>query len=95
MYYMILSCTTPDSIIFSHRLPHHFNPLTVLSLTDYLKYTLIPTLHEGDIVVMDNMRTHHVKEVQTLLQQAGMKLQYLGGTPQPPMMHILPESSKN
>lgn len=44
---------------------------------DYLKNTLIPTLHEGDIVVMDNMRTHHVKEVQTLLQRAGMKLLYL------------------
>jgi transposase len=44
---------------------------------DYLKNTLIPTLHEGDIVVMDNMRTHHVKEVRTLLQEAGMKLLYL------------------
>ncbi|NBK78697.1 transposase, partial [bacterium D16-76] len=44
---------------------------------DYLKNTLIPTLHEGDIVIMDNMRTHHVKEVQTLLQGAGMKLLYL------------------
>ena len=44
---------------------------------DYLKNVLIPTLHAGDIVVMDNMRTHHVKEVQTLLQEAGMKLLYL------------------
>ncbi|MCI8802045.1 MAG: hypothetical protein HFG01_01720 [Oscillibacter sp.] len=34
---------------------------------DDLRNTLIPTLHEGNIVVMDNMRTHHVKEVQTLL----------------------------
>lgn len=44
---------------------------------DYLENVLIPTLHEGDIVVMDNMRTHHVKEVRTLLQKAGMKLLYL------------------
>ena len=44
---------------------------------DYLKNTLIPTLHKGDIVIMDNMRTHHVKDVQTLLQAAGMKLLYL------------------
>lgn len=44
---------------------------------DYLRNTLIPTLHEGDIVVMDDMRTHHVKEVRVLLQEAGMKLQYL------------------
>ena len=26
---------------------------------------------------MDNIRTHHVKEVQTLLQEAGLKLLYL------------------
>jgi transposase len=44
---------------------------------DYLKNTLIPTLHKGDIVIMDNMCTHPVKEVQTLLQGAGMKLRYL------------------
>lgn len=30
---------------------------------DYLKNVLIPTLHKGDIVVMDNMRSHHVKGV--------------------------------
>ena len=44
---------------------------------DYLKNVLIPTLHTGDIVIMDNMRTHHVKEVRTLLQEAGLKLLYL------------------
>ena len=36
---------------------------------DCLKNTLIPTLREGDPVVMDNMHTHHVKEVRTLLQR--------------------------
>lgn len=30
---------------------------------EYLKNTLIPTLHDGDIIVMDNMRSHHVKKV--------------------------------
>ncbi len=45
--------------------------------TDYLKNTLIPTLHEGDVVVMDNMRTHHVAEVRTILEDAGMTLLYL------------------
>ena len=44
---------------------------------DYLKNVLIPTLHKGDIVVMDNMRTHHIKEVQLLLQDADVKLLYL------------------
>ena len=44
---------------------------------DDLRNTLIPMLHERDTVVMDHMRTHHVKESQTLLLGAGMKLLYL------------------
>ena len=39
---------------------------------DYLKNVLIPTLHKGDIVVMDNMRSHHVKGVEEVLRAAGM-----------------------
>ena len=35
---------------------------------EYLKNTLIPTLHEGDIVVMDNIRSHHVKEVSEIIK---------------------------
>lgn len=38
---------------------------------------LIPTLHKGDIVVMDNMRSHHVKGVEEVLRAAGMILLYL------------------
>lgn len=45
--------------------------------TDYLKNTLIPTLQKGNIVIMDNMRTHHVSEVRTILEDAGMTLLYL------------------
>ena len=43
----------------------------------YLKDTLLPTLHPGDIVVMDNLRSHHVKEVRELLEAAGMIPLYL------------------
>ena len=43
----------------------------------YLKETLIPTLHAGDIVIMDNLRTHHIKEARTLLSKAGVTLMYL------------------
>lgn len=43
----------------------------------YLENILIPTLHSGDIVVMDNMRTHHVKDVRILLEKADIKLLYL------------------
>ena len=43
----------------------------------YLKETLLPTLHPGDIVVMDNMRSHHVKAVREILETKGMKVLYL------------------
>ena len=37
----------------------------------YLKDVLIPTLRPGDIVVMDNLRTHHIQAVSELLHGAG------------------------
>ncbi len=43
----------------------------------YLRETLLPTLRQGDIVVMDNMRSHHVKEVGELLRQNGVIPRYL------------------
>ena len=44
---------------------------------DYLKNVLIPTLHKGNIVVMDNMRSHHVAGVEETLRDAGMVPLYL------------------
>ena len=37
---------------------------------EYLKNTLVPTLHEGDIIVMDNIRSHHVKEVSEIINHS-------------------------
>ena len=51
----------------------------------YLKDTLLPTLHPGDIVVMDNLRSHHVKEVRGLLEAEGMILLY--SPPYSPDLH--------
>lgn len=46
---------------------------------EYLKNTLIPTLQEGDIIVMDNMSSHHVKEVSEMINcsQKHLTLLYL------------------
>ena len=44
---------------------------------EYLEKVLIPTLHEGDIVIMDNMRSHHVNKVSEVLQKAKIQLLYL------------------
>lgn len=43
----------------------------------YLKECLMPTLKPGDIVVMDNMRSHHVKAVAEVLSQNGFQALYL------------------
>ena len=43
----------------------------------YLKDTLIPTLQPWDIVVMDNLRVHHIEEVRTLLTESKIFLLYL------------------
>ncbi len=45
---------------------------TSSKFADYLKNVLAPTLHEGDIAIMDNMRTHHSKEVKKVI--AGLKI---------------------
>ena len=50
---------------------------TAKRFIEYLKNVLIPTLHKGDIVVMDNMRSHHVGEVAEVLRAAGIELLYL------------------
>lgn len=43
----------------------------------YLKETLLPTLSKNDIIVMDNMRSHHAKIVRQLLDGAGIQYCYL------------------
>lgn len=43
----------------------------------YLKEILLPTLRPGDILVMDNMRSHHVKAVREILAEKGMSVLYL------------------
>ena len=44
---------------------------------EYLKNTLVPTLHEGDIIVMDNIRSHHVKGVSEIINHSGKHLTLL------------------
>lgn len=45
--------------------------------TTYLKDVLIPTLHEGDVVIMDNMRTHCSNEVKKVFNDANISFLYL------------------
>ncbi len=44
---------------------------------DYLKNGLAPELHKGDIVIMDNLRSHKVKGVREVIESIGASLIYL------------------
>ena len=50
---------------------------TAERFTEYLKTKLLPTLSEADIIVMDNMRSHHARIVTELLDNAGISYMYL------------------
>ena len=45
--------------------------------TNYLKDKLIPKLKSGDVVVMDNLRSHHVQGVKEAFDDAGIRFLYL------------------
>ena len=44
---------------------------------EYIKDVLVPTLHKGDIVVMDNLSCHKVKGVKEAIEAAGASVRYL------------------
>ena len=44
---------------------------------EYLRQCLIPTLHPGDIVVMDNLPAHKGDKVRQIIEAAGAELRYL------------------
>lgn len=43
----------------------------------YVKQVLVPTLHSGDIVVMDNLSSHKKAGVRAAIESAGAQLLYL------------------
>ena len=50
---------------------------TAERFSEYLKNTLLPTLSRNDIIVMDNMRSHHAKTVKEILDASGIRYLYL------------------
>lgn len=45
---------------------------------------VVPTLHDGDVIIMDNMRSHHVKEVAEVIGQSDKHLSLLYLSPYSP-----------
>jgi transposase len=44
---------------------------------EFIKVNLVPNLEAGDVVVMDNLNSHHRKEVKEMIESVGAKVQYL------------------
>ena len=52
-------------------------PIDGESFRIYVERVLVPTLREGDIVIMDNLGSHKGKAVRDLIRSAGAKLFFL------------------
>jgi transposase len=52
-------------------------PIDGESFRTYVEKVLVPTLREGDIVIMDNLGSHKGKAVRQLIRSAGAKLFFL------------------
>ena len=43
----------------------------------YVEQVLVPTLHPGDVVVLDNLAMHKQPEVQAAIERVGARLRFL------------------
>jgi transposase len=50
---------------------------TTQRFREYMKEQLISSLEKDDVVIMDNMRSHHAKIVTKLLDKASISYMYL------------------
>lgn len=71
------------TMISSMRLDGTTACMTVNAATDsaifrtYVQEVLVPTLHPGDIVVLDNLSPHKSEETLALIRAAGAEVQFL------------------
>jgi transposase len=52
-------------------------PINGATFLAWVQQLLVPTLRQGDIVVMDNLSSHKVKGVREAIEAAGANLRYL------------------
>lgn len=52
-------------------------PIDGESFRTYVERVLVPTLRQGDIVIMDNLGSHKSKAVRDVIRRAGAKLFFL------------------
>ena len=52
-------------------------PIDNATFLAYVEQVLAPTLHPGDVVVLDNLAVHKQAAVRTAIEQAGAQLRFL------------------
>ena len=52
-------------------------PVDADAFVTYVEQCLVPTLKPGEIVILDNVSSHHDDRVRPLIQRTGAKLYYL------------------
>lgn len=52
-------------------------PINGESFRAYVEYVLLPTLHPGDIVILDNLGSHKSKAVRQLIRSVGARIFFL------------------
>jgi transposase len=52
-------------------------PIDNLTFCAYVAQVLVPTLHRGDVVVLDNLTAHKQPAVRVAIEQAGAQLRFL------------------
>lgn len=52
-------------------------PMDAVTFAAYVDQVLIPTLHPGDVVVLDNLAVHYDPAVRTAIEGAGAQLRFL------------------
>jgi len=52
-------------------------PINGQSFIEYVEQFLVPTLSEGDVVIMDNLSSHKRPAVRQAIRSAGAKLLFL------------------
>jgi transposase len=52
-------------------------PIDNATFLAYVEQVLVPTLHAGDVVVLDNLAAHKQPEVRAAIEQAGALLRFL------------------
>lgn len=52
-------------------------PIDSISFLAYVEQVLVPTLHPGDVVVLDNLAVHKQPEVRAAIEDTGATLRFL------------------